>query len=244
MGRALWAFLLVTGAALAGCSSGGAPAAPDEPGPTGLVATSTTGVIRGVVVDDAIRPLPNATVQARGPAEANRTALTDADGFFGFEGLAPGTWFVSGAKLAYQDAQQSVEVLAGVAEPPVVKLQLVFVPSKAPFVVVYKYEGFAECIVPGANVCAIANLYPCVFLGQCSNFTDDKSIVLYYDPLVSLQRTPDWFQTEIVWESTQAVTDMLSIRYSAHSPDDGTGVDARVASVHGRSPLLLSLNRT
>jgi hypothetical protein len=209
-----------------------------------LAASATTGVIRGVVVDDAIRPLGNVSITAHGPSGENRTATTSPSGFFGLQGLAPGHWFVQAHKLAHADVQQGLEVVAGVGDPPVVKLQLILIPSQVPFVNSFKVDAFVECIVPGANVCAILNLYPCVFVGYCANVTSDTSFVLFYQPLVSLQRTPDWLQVEVVWDTTQPVSDGLGIRYSAHEPADGTGIDARVGSVSGRSPLVIALNKT
>ena len=236
------AIAIVTAAAiaLAGCGSPGEPpAATDElAGLDGLdlAATATTGVLRGVVVDDAIRPLANASVTARGPG-GERTATTGPDGLFGFQGLAPGTWFVSVAKLAYEEAQVSAEVVAGVSDPPVVKVLLVFVPGEAPFVTEVHVEAFIQCIVPGANVCAIINLYPCAYAGQCDPIVDDTSFVVLHDEVVSLQRVPDWLQAEILWESTQAATPGLGIQYSnfdAESPGRGASSDV----VRGRSPLL------
>ncbi|MFA5944794.1 MAG: carboxypeptidase-like regulatory domain-containing protein [Candidatus Thermoplasmatota archaeon] len=228
---------------LAGCSSP-ADTDPADDDALGLVATATTGILRGVVVDDAIRPLANATVAARGPTGEERTTVTAADGLFGFEGLAPGTWFVTGRKLADEDSQGNIEVEAGVDNPPVVKLLLVFVPGEAPFVTELKVEAFVQCIVPGANLCAIANLYPCALAGYCAPIVDDTSFVQLYDSLVALQRTPDWFQLEVVWDSTQSISPDLAILGSAHSPDDGAGRDERQAAVNGPSPLLWTLNQT
>lgn len=226
-------------AVLAGCSGGAGEKAQADDLPA-LQATATTGVIRGVVVDDAIRPLANATVQARGPGGGNHTLQTDKDGFFGFTGLEPGTWFVTARKPAHQDAQQSLEVTAGVADPPAVKLLLAVIPGQQPFVTESKVEAFVQCIVPGANLCAIANLYPCAVAGYCQPVVDDTSYVLYYDPLVSLQRAPDWFQTEVVWESTQSLSPDLAVLASAHEPDDGAGRDERQKAARGPSSLVLA----
>lgn len=222
--------------ALAGCASGGEPEAALD----GLQATETTGVIRGIVVDDAIRPVAGAAVTARGAGAEHRTT-TDGNGTFGFAGLAPGTWFVTAAKLAYAEAQQSVEVEAGVDVPPLTKLLLAFVPSEAPFFTEVKVEAFVQCIVPGANLCAIVNLYPCAVAGLCDPILDDTSYIVLYDHLVALARRPDWLQTEVVWESTQSLSPALSIRYSAYGPDDGAGLDERQDRVRGRSPLLMQM---
>lgn len=238
---------VLAAAALAGCTGGGdagdsAKAATSEP--PALQATATTGVIRGVVVDDAIRPLANASVQARGPGGANHTVSTDRDGFFGFTGLAPGTWYVTARKLAHETAQQSVEVAAGVDDPPAVRMLLAAVPGAQPFLTEAKVEAFVQCIVPGANVCAIVNLYPCAVAGYCEPILDDTSYVLYYDPLVALQRPPDWFQTELVWESTQGVSPDLAMLASAHEPADGASRDERQAAARGPSPLVLAWDRS
>ena len=249
MGRA-GVVAMLTLVTLAGCAGGGGEGSGSQTSsslePPPLEATATTGVIRGVVVDEAIRPLSNATITASGPGE-ERSAASDENGFFGFQGLEPGTWFVKATKIAHTDAQQSVEVVAGVGDPPVAKLQLQFLPSEAPFAVVLKYEGFVECAVPGGNLCFVLNFYPCLVMqlaGQAcfGNITNDNSVFQIHDQIMSLQRTPDWTQMELVWTSTQSVTDWLRIRVSANSPDDGASVDQRQLTRTGPSPLMASLN--
>src|SRR5690348_1474885 len=116
------AVLLLAGL-LAGCASNPPTSTATGPQPTfdelGLEATSSTGVIRGLVVDDAIRPVPGVkvSVNSQPPAE---TTTTD-QGTFGFDGLAPGTYFLQVSKPGYIAGQQSVDVVAGVAEPPIAK---------------------------------------------------------------------------------------------------------------------------
>lgn len=233
---------LLAAMALAGCADDAQqPAVDDALGPA-LTATETTGVLRGLVVDQAIRPLANVSVTLSGP-DVDRQAFTDADGFFGFAALPPGSYFVTAAKLAYGDVQQSTEVVAGVSEPPLVRLQLTFVPSEAPFVVALQRVAFVQCIVPGANACAIANLYPCALAGYCTPVVQDTSYVQVYDELMSAGRAPDWFQAEMAWDSTQSLSPDLAILSSAHSPDDGAGRDERQAAVSGPSPLTLTMDR-
>ena len=118
---------LVAVAFLAGCASPGtqseATSAPEPDfGELGLEATSSTGILRGAVVDDALRPIEGATVVLTGEV-ARRTVTTEV-GTFGFEGLPPGTYFVTASKAGYFDAQEDADVVAGVPEPPVVKLQM------------------------------------------------------------------------------------------------------------------------
>lgn len=230
-----WVALLVAAGALAGCS-GEPPTGPTS----GLLATDTTGVILGVVVDEAIRPVANVTVTARGPDGVNQTATTDLAGLFGFAGLAPGTWFLLAEKVAYESAQTSSEVVAGVDDPPVAKLQMTFVPGAVPFSTSVKLEAFVQCIVPGANMCAIINLYPCEVANYCEPIVDDTSFVQLDEEVVSLQRIPDFLQTEVVWQSTQSLSPALSIRYSG--PGGGGALGDRQDRMAGPSPLIIPID--
>ncbi|MEA3203556.1 MAG: hypothetical protein QOI63_1231, partial [Thermoplasmata archaeon] len=92
--RPLAAVLLM--ALAAGCSSTASKGTPQESLPP-LEATATTGVLRIVVVDDAIRPLGNATVTATSGALVEK-GRSDAAGFVGLKGLRPGTWIVAAGK--------------------------------------------------------------------------------------------------------------------------------------------------
>ena len=93
-------------------------------------ATDTTGVIRGVLVDDALRPLAGAAVQLQGGGNAT----TNEAGAFGFDGLEAGTYFLSASKDGYATIQQAVEVVAGNSNPDTVKVLLAAVARATPFV--------------------------------------------------------------------------------------------------------------
>src|SRR5687767_10257567 len=86
--------------ALPGGSGGGGdsedPAAGVDFDELELEATATTGVIRGIVVDEAIRPVAGAEVGTTLPDGAGARNTTSADdGAFGFDGLPPGTYFLT-----------------------------------------------------------------------------------------------------------------------------------------------------
>lgn len=237
---------------LAGCADDGLPdAAGQAAEPVNapqLVATETTGVLRGLVVDEAIRPIRNVTVQVNGPSGA-RSTETDLNGFFGFQDLAPGAYIVRASKLAYEAMQQTADVAAAVDDPPLVRLQLTFLPSEQPFHTEFRVQGYIACIVPGANLCFIANYYPCMTLqmaGQtCTgNATNDNSVFDVYDPIVAGNRIPSWSQVEMVWDSTQPLTDWLQVRHSPVSPEQGGGIDDRAIFVTSPSPLLVTINET
>lgn len=220
---------LLAGTLLAGCSGGASEGGePAEPAfeELGLQATATTGVMRGVVVDEAIRPIAGAKVSLTGGTE--RETTTGAEGIFGFSGLQPGPYFVQVAKPGFVTAQASAEVVAGVAEPPIVKVLLTADPTTAPYVTTYLFEGFIECsfslIAAGFAACATGDQL------------NDRFIVEY-----ELDRPPQWVQSEMVWQSTQAISPDLNVVYSA--PGDGALLD-NYAQDFGPSPLLLQVNET
>ena len=145
--RAL-AFLMLA-ATLAGCSGGDAdaqaPAEADAFGDLGLKASETTGILLGVVVDETIKPLAGADVQVDLPAGGSRNATTDGEGRFAFGALEPGTYLVRAALLNYAPAQASADVVAGVDQPAILKVQLARLYSQEPYSVPLKFEGFIQC---------------------------------------------------------------------------------------------------
>lgn len=241
---------LLTLVALAGCGGrGGAATVPDDDQPI-LDATDSTGVIRALVVDEAVRPLAGVvvTVAADG-GSVNRT--TDDTGFAGFEGLAPGTYLVEARRPGYEAARQTAEVEAGIDAPPLVRFQLLTLQGEQPFYQEWQVEGFMQCAVgaatgSSANVCFIANYYPCFVArtaGQAcpGNLTSDRSF--FEVPFIrDAQRVPDWVQVELVWESTQAVSDELLLRLDVQAA--GETPIPYVNSSRGQSPVVVTLNRT
>ncbi|MGB0651905.1 MAG: carboxypeptidase-like regulatory domain-containing protein [Thermoplasmatota archaeon] len=148
--RAAW--WLVAALLLAGCSDdGGAPELADtgEAPALDVTATATTGAVRGVVVDDAIRPVADVVVTLRTPDGAQEQT-TDAQGRFAFSNVIPGTHFLSAASPAHEPAQVSVQVVAGVDEPPVTKILLARLFAADPYVISIKQAGFFECSQAGA----------------------------------------------------------------------------------------------
>src|SRR3954471_7065827 len=104
--RGIVVAILLSGTLLAGCTGGAKGKA--NSGATadftdlGLEATASTGIIRGIVVDDAIRPLANATVGLQLADGKTQNTTSAKDGVFGFDGLAPATYFLHITKLGYR----------------------------------------------------------------------------------------------------------------------------------------------
>ena len=138
----LLAALLVAGSALAGCSSTPKKAPIDSgTAPTLSGVTATTGGIRGLVVDQAVRPIAGAKVTLTGGA--NKT--TGPDGLFNFTGLQPGDYFVMVVKPGYKGVQAAASVVAGVADPPIIKVLLEALSSAQPYLESFKLDGFYQC---------------------------------------------------------------------------------------------------
>ena len=132
---------------LSGCMSQPTPAAPratelqqaDEAAAAVTVQPSaTTGVVRGVVVDQAIHPVANVTVTL----DDRSNVTTNAKGAFGFDNLKPGTHFLTTSRQDYTSVRQSVQVEAGVDHPEPVRIQIVAIPRATPSVDEYRIKMF------------------------------------------------------------------------------------------------------
>jgi hypothetical protein len=233
--RALAVGLLA--ALLAGCAQPhpAAPASPEESAveDLGLVATEKTGILRGVVVDTAIRPLANATVQLRG---AEQEARSNADGAFGFDGLEPGTYFLEVRRLGYFPVQQSADVVAGDRSPPVVKVILQPDAASVPFVQGQVFDGYIECTTSILVLCGA----PEILTGQ--HLTNDRfAWDQYFADNASL------LQAEMVWDSTQALSpDLYFEMETLNDACDSKDKDASsfLNNTQGGSPIYATVNET
>jgi hypothetical protein len=135
----LAAALLLLAAGLAGCS--GSPAEDPVDDPTELEVTDSTGGIRGIVVDSSVVPVPDAVVTLSG----GKNTTSDAAGLFTFTGLAAGDYFLTVGKPGYRGAQASATVVAGVPDPPIVKVLIDRLSSAQAYLEFFKLDGFYEC---------------------------------------------------------------------------------------------------
>lgn len=223
---------LLVAAVLAGCSDPPEALPCSDPSraldadcvqpPEEVQASETTGIIRGVVIDQAIKPVADVQVTVPVTGGAPLSAKTAANGAFAFEGLAPGTYFVRAQKEGFVAGQTSVSVEAGVDDPPMTKIQLTTDFAALPYFAEYKFDGYIECsfslLVAGLAACdTVPNL-------------NDQFITEY-----ALDRIPTWTQSEMVWESTQPVSDEMNFVYS-YAGDDAFLTN--YVDVHGPSPVV------
>lgn len=227
--RTVTAAALLVAVVLAGCADS-APTEEDDDVFDGLEAEATdeTGVIRGVVVDETIVPVPEATVTL---VESEMETLTNENGAFTFSGLEPGIHIVQVSKAEYNTTQSSVTVEAGVDKPAVLKIQLPRDPSSLPYVQTFQFDGFIACstrlVVIGFALCSAVG-----------GFDDD--FARNYDA----EKTPEWIQSELIWRSTQPVGDELSFSITCLSGSPCPDGQRTIARHEGPSPLLLQINRT
>lgn len=221
-----WAVAFPLAILLAGCA--GSPAASDEPvadfSELELDASATTGVIRGVVVDEAVRPVAGALVSLRIDGAEPRDAETSDQGLFGYDGLAPGTYFFQVTRAGYASAQGNAEVVAGVTEPPIVKVLLAADPTSRPFYEAYTWDGYIECSVRT----------PAIGIAACEGYGNDDVV---HDVTLSAG-VPTFAQGELVWQSTQSLGDELSFNWRRDDTNDD------YVDTEGPSPLMLNANQT
>lgn len=247
MNKALAGLLAILVSGIAGCADANkdpsaGPAQTDESVFEGLdlQATSTTGVIRGIVVDEAIRPLAGVSVTIQGRDDAT---TSNHGGAFGFDGLDPGAYTVAASLAGHVTVQIEATVVAGLDDPDLVKILLGRDASGGAFFTERTFEGFLECDAATGNWCYLANKHTCTVYSaagqRCTNVTADNSF--FAIDVTDLNGPPDWTQSELVWKSTQSVFTYLLTR-----------IDILVTpptieysnSSHGNSPLKVTFNRT
>ncbi|HUR61553.1 MAG TPA: carboxypeptidase-like regulatory domain-containing protein [Candidatus Thermoplasmatota archaeon] len=213
---------------LSGCAGKPDPAKDPPIGDLQVKATETTGVIRGLVVDDAIRPLANATVKV---SPGNQTTTTNGNGAFGFEGLAPGTYFLNAAKKGYTSVQQSALVVADVDEPPLVRIMVSQLASSKPYHDVIKFNGNqAFAVTAFLPHTGVLNDHP-RFVSSVFLFNGTFVSSFEYSP------SPTWEQNLIVWEPKTALAAGLQVDQCVYLKDSDKCLFSN--STWGPSPIIM-----
>lgn len=223
--------LLLASLVLAGCS---APPA-DEGTADGLRATAETGLVRGVVVDEAIRPVAGVAITLARPGSAALAAASDAEGRFGFDGLAPGSYVLVASKAGYLEATVLAEVRPDEPEPPVVQVLLERDAESTPYVEAVHFDGFIECGVRGGT----GSIALCQFVEGRANVTDDRSQLK-----LAPASGPSWLQAEMLWRSTQPLADTMGFALHLFREDGSDAYMGNYPLNLGPSPLWLAVDGT
>ncbi len=204
MHRMYLSMLVLLFVGFAGCADETAPVVPDDPfADTPSTVATGKGVIRGLVIDTTITPVAGALVTV---TNTKLEATTGEDGLFRFADVAPGTYFLKISKSGWSPMQQSVNVVADVAKPDIIRVQIERVPGSEARAETFQDIGFIAC---GWGV-PITYGYCGDELGQ----EDDYRLQYMVDG------TPDFIQVEIIWESTQPLSDNLYLINSMCPPQN------------------------
>ena len=182
------------------------------------------GVIRGVVVDTKLAPMAGVLVEL---LEQGQNVTTTEAGVFAFKDVTPGTLFLKASLQGYESTQASVQVVAGVQEPEVVKMLLQRIPGTEPYAVGAAWDGFITCSlrIPAAGFNDGCGVFGDIVLGST------QRLEVVYEG-VNMQ----WWQAELVWEPASATAERLCLRVGG---DTIAGDD-----VCGASPATQAMNRT
>ncbi len=215
---------------LAGCTEGATKTGPgDDDDKFGdIVVDKDRGVIRGLVLDASITPIEGARVAIQ---SLGIEATSNADGAFLFKDLEPGSYFLAISKLGFSSTQTSTVVEAGIAAPPIVKVQLERDTANLPFTQVTQYTGYIQCGfgLPGVDGSAWqgGSVNPCAALDSINTFD-----VFVAGPVTAAQ-------SELIWDGTNVLGDGLNFGHF-----DPNSVASNYATVDGGSPQTLLVNGT
>jgi hypothetical protein len=247
---ALIAVLLL--ASLAGCASkggghGGTQTSSANFSDLGAKGSATTGVLLGVVVDEAIRPVKDAKVDVRGPDGGNHSKTTDAQGRFAFGDLAPGTYFVRVTQLQYAPAQTTAEVVAGVEDPPAIRVLITRLFSQQPYSEQIKFDAYLSCSIsfPVGTTCVndytriVGNTVPGCQGGCLRNYNVSKTAGNNREYVTTVG--PGWqvIVFEAYWEPSTQFGKGLDISVSFFTRPDAGHFYGNTASA---SPLRLEFD--
>ncbi|MEA3137006.1 MAG: Carboxypeptidase regulatory-like domain [Thermoplasmata archaeon] len=222
---------------LAGCAQGGGTTAGTE------AAAADTGILQGIVVDDAIRPLAGVRIELDG--DVNGTS--DAAGAFQFGGVPPGAHVVRATKAGFSDTVAQADVRAGEATP-LLKLVLITDLSTLAYAETQAIEGYVECGMYGASfryaTCGtgnVASLIACSTANVClGNVTEDRYIVVQ-----RFAQQPDFLVAEVVWTATQDLGKEMQVYIGTATPEDLAAASTNdYNGTIGPSPLYVTMDKT
>ncbi len=128
--------------------------------------------------------------------------------------------------------QQSVDVVADVNDPPIVKILLERDLVNAPYFTEFKWDGFMECGLSVIALCGVAE-------GTPADVTNDDFAETH-----PIDQPPKLIQSEVFWKTTTAASDQLWLWHSRGDYDTGAYNGSCNCWSQGVSPLLMVTNET
>ncbi len=236
--------LLIASILFAGCldASGDGKGTTPDAGATGQAAS--TGMVHGVVVDEAIRPLAQALVALTKDEGLFASNATNTDGKFDFREVPAGVYVLSVELRGFAPSSTIVTVRAGSEDPPMVNLQMIAEPLSMPYVVAVQDRGYFEACAMycGGYVDTILLVGVCDPYGVCVDpVSSDR--YLFYHPNVDMP-LPGWIQTELFWTPSSSQFPNLFLAHNYHTDGPPTRGSFGTADQHqtasGPSPLMLA----
>lgn len=126
--------------ALAGCSGGGGGGSSDGGTPTQPPLAAGKGAIAGLLLDDALRPIPEGLLLLQ---PVGLTATSDRTGEFGFTDLDPGTYVIRAQAEGHEAAPLTIDVAAGEYAEAQISARRVF--NQAGRIITNEYSVFIPC---------------------------------------------------------------------------------------------------
>lgn len=167
---------------LAGCVGGSA----EEIGPDPKFGDPDGVIVSGLVISEELFPVPGAVVTL----DTTESTYTDEAGRFLFPSVMPGSTFnLSVEAIGYEPFAMDLEVVGPVDG---LRISLVGIPGKSPYVATYPFTGFDAC-----SFSAVYSAGP--FPGPCAFGTRST--------IFKVEVGEDWAAGvhELVWESSESM---------------------------------------
>lgn len=226
------AAVAVLALALAGCFGAGDGAGPQEQAPT-------TGVLHGVVVDAAIRPLAGVNVTVQMPDGSQRGDDSDLDGRWAFPGLDPGVYAVEARLAGYLPQRTQGNVSTGEPDPTGVRIVLEVNQTVTANVEAYVFDGYLQCSVTAVAVRQACDadeaLRPVCGDLPCGDLSEDKFLAVHPVGRPGMA----WIQSELSWDPSSDLGESLRAVPGARDPASGLVQDFE--GVEGPAPLVVTL---
>jgi hypothetical protein len=214
----------------AGCVGG-----PAETKATTSLAPSGDGAITGVILDDSLQPVADATVRALKDQKEAASTKTDAGGAFALRGLAPGTYLLSVSKPGFKTFNQSVDVIAG--NPSEVRMGLVSAPIDTSYHQTMNEAGVVLCgvalkapLYSPNNTTARGNV--CVLAAQSGQTDVDRAQIRWFFKFTN----SSGYISETTWKPSSSLTKRMDLFWTPLL-DDGASTPAFYGGGSWTSPM-------